>query len=191
MAWVENWFALCIYLIIAIGSILTPHCPFYNTDNRESIISLRNRWWLTLVLCLEFVLFLVIFWIIDCVGKPINLETKGLIAVIRHCALPFFLFICEYFVIIISCGVKYWLLSSPNNYPNRSNPHFHIDPEKFTRPQSNYDWITFSAQNILPAGWGDVIPTSRISRLYTIGATLGGLAVIVLLINCIVITLVP
>jgi len=191
MAWVENWFALGVYLIIAICCILTPHCRFYNSDNRESIISIRNRWWLTLVLSLEFALLLVIFGIIDCVANPINLETKGLIAVIRHCALPFFLFVCEYFVIIISCGFKYWLLSSPENYPGGTNPHFYIDPQKFTRPRSGYDWITFSAQNILPAGWGDVIPTSRVSRLYTIGATLGGLAVTVLLINCIIITLVP
>jgi len=189
-----GWLLLIFYIFIVILSICSLHFGFWpfkffsKKSNGERIIP-NYRWWLTLVLILEFASLAGFFWLIiyftDCL---IDAEReRDLLSYVQDYGIVFFWLCMLYITIILFCGIKYWLLSRGHN--NADNPHFRIDDKIFTKDLSWVDWVMFSAQNMFPAGYSDVVPKSRIARLFTVGATLGGIVITVLLVAVIVLTI--
>ena len=94
----------------------------------------------------------------------------------------FVLFLLEYLIIVLSCGLKFWRIYACGSR-NGKQEGFKVDLAK-TPKAGLLDWILYSAENVVPGlEHGGITPLSTSAKLFSIGQMVGNVVVTILLLR--------
>jgi hypothetical protein len=157
---------------------------------RDDDLSLRFGMQVILIFSLEFVSLALVLVLINGILKaqmpntapPHAPQAQDLQEFATKYGAVFVLFLLEYVIIILSCGLKFWRI-----YAGGGERSFKVD--RAGRPPDHpdptlLDWILYSAENVVPGReHGGILPLSPAARLFSIGQLVGNLAVTILLLK--------
>lgn len=149
-------------------------------------LPLRAAFQVTLIFSAEFVLLALGIVLIDRlikISRQRNTPQAGDIEEFaRQYGWIFILFLVEYVVIIITCGLKYWTIFEAGQASGV--PTFAISTKDYL--PGIVDWLLYSAENVVPTQHSGVAALSAAARVFSFGQLVGNLIITIFLLKFVV-----